>query len=202
MNRNRISVLCIAMSVLLLAGCSKFGDVGVKAAPDTEPVTVGAGTGQTAEQTTGQPGQTTEQEPEQTAPQEDVPAGFKPTFYETVNNMDGMTMTVKKKSAEPTGLTFILENKSDRECLYGSDFWVEKKINDAWYRVPPVITNYGFTAIGYTLSPGKKKSSEVQWEWLFGSLPAGEYRFVKSVLDFRSTGDYDEYHLAAEFELN
>lgn len=34
-----------------------------------------------------------------------------------------------------------------------------------------------------------------------GSLDPGEYRIVKKILDFRSTGDTDQYTLAAEFTI-
>jgi hypothetical protein len=59
--------------------------------------------------------------------------------------------------------------------------------------------DYGFVDIGYDLSPGEENKWDVDWKWLYGSLEAGEYRIITDILDFRATGDYDTYYLAAEF---
>jgi len=50
------------------------------------------------------------------------------------------------------------------------------------------------------LLPGKQSQEKnVDWDWLYGSLDEGEYRIIKQFYDFRATGDYDIYYLAAEF---
>jgi len=79
---------------------------------------------------------------------------------------------------------------------------LEKKISGSWYQVPVVIEgNYGFDAIGYELASGGHGEWAVDWEWLYGSLETGEYRIVKDILDFRGSGEYDTYYLAAEFVI-
>jgi uncharacterized protein YceK len=134
--------------------------------------------------------------------QSDEATDWKPTIYETVNNFDGVTMSAKEGTVSSTGLTVILENNSDKQGIYGEEFWVEKKINGSWYQVPIAIDgNYGFPSIGYDLASSAVKEWSVEWEWLYGSLDPGEYRIVKDILDFRKTGDYDEYFLTAEFTI-
>ncbi|MGO4890647.1 immunoglobulin-like domain-containing protein, partial [Anaerobacillus sp. MEB173] len=54
----------------------------------------------------------------------------------------------------------------------------------------------------YDLSSSDVKKWTVDWDWLYGSLDTGEYRIVKDILDFRSTGDYDKRHLTAEFTID
>lgn len=127
---------------------------------------------------------------------------WKPTTYETVNNFDGVTMTVNKGTESSTKLTVAFKNNSNRQCTYGDYFCLEKKINGRWYQVPVTIDgNYGFNAIGYDLASGDAGEREVDWKWLYGSLNTGEYRIVKDILDFRGTGDYDKYYLTAEFTI-
>lgn len=127
---------------------------------------------------------------------------WKPTPYETVNNFDGVTMTVNKEAVSSTKLTVTFENKSNSQCIYGDYFLLEKKITGRWYQVPVTIDgNYGFNAIGYNLASGDASEKVVDWNWLYGSLDAGEYRIVKYISDFRGTGDYDTYYLAAEFTI-
>ena len=42
---------------------------------------------------------------------------------------------------------------------------------------------------------------EVDWEWLYGKLSAGEYRIGKEFMNFRGTGDFDEQVIYAEFSI-
>ena len=44
-------------------------------------------------------------------------------------------------------------------------------------------------------------SWDVNWEWLYGKLPAGEYRIGKEIMNFRGTGDYDVEMVYAEFVI-
>jgi len=126
-----------------------------------------------------------------------------PSTYETINNLDGVTMTVKEGTASSTGLTVVMENNSDNQCIYGEFFELEKKIDETWYRVPVAIDdNYGFNSIGYDLSPGDSREWEVDWNWLYGSLEPGNYRIIKDIVDLKGTGDYETYYLAAEFSIS
>lgn len=127
---------------------------------------------------------------------------WEPSTYETVNDLVGVIMVVKDGTVSPAGLTVTFENSSDKQCTYGEYFLLEKKINEKWFQVPTVIDNYGFNSIGYELAPGKNGEWKIDWDWLYGNLDTGEYRIVKDILDFRSTGDYDNYYLAAEFTVD
>lgn len=56
---------------------------------------------------------------------------WKLTLHETVNNLDGVTMSVKEGAVSSTGLTVILNNNSDKHCIYGKDFcWKRKSKED------------------------------------------------------------------------
>ncbi|WP_456276875.1 immunoglobulin-like domain-containing protein [Bacillus sp. AK128] len=128
---------------------------------------------------------------------------WKPTTYETVNNLDGVTMIAKEGTVSSTGMTVIFENSSDKQCTYGEQFLLEKKIEGKWYQVPVVIDgNYGFNDIGYGLASSDVSEWDVDWSWLYGNLDNGEYRIVKYILDFRKAGDFDKYHLTAEFTVD
>lgn len=127
---------------------------------------------------------------------------LQPTIYKDVNNLPGVTMAGKDDTISATGITVVLKNNSDKECIYGEFFLLEQKFNNSWYEVPVIIDgNYGFNSIGYELSPGDSGEWEIDWDWLYGSLEAGQYRIIKDILDFRDTGDFDKYFLAAEFTI-
>jgi hypothetical protein len=128
---------------------------------------------------------------------------WEPTIYETVNNLNGVTMSVKQGTVSSTGLTVIFDNNSDKQCIYGEYFLLEKKIEGRWYQVPVALDgNYGFNDIGIDLAPSDVRGWTVDWGWLYGSLATGDYRIVKDILDFRKAGDYDKYYLTAEFTID
>jgi len=131
------------------------------------------------------------------------PKDMKPTEHEKVNDLEGITMTVIEDTVSPTGLTVILENSSQKECIYSESFLLEERINDQWYQVPVVIEgDYGFDDIAYPLNLGDKGEWQVNWEWLYGSLDKGEYRIIKDILNFKEDGEFDTHYLSAEFTVN
>ena len=87
---------------------------------------------------------------------------WKPTSYKTVNNFNGVIMTIKKGTTSSTGLTVVFKNNSNSQCIYGEDFGLEKEINDKWYQVPVAVDgNYAFNSIGYNLSSGSQSELAV-----------------------------------------
>ncbi|HZK42914.1 MAG TPA: immunoglobulin-like domain-containing protein, partial [Syntrophomonadaceae bacterium] len=102
---------------------------------------------------------------------------LEPTINETLNNLDGVQMTVKDGTVSRTGLTVVFKNESVDQLIFGEHFLLEKKINEKWYQVPVTIDgDYGFNDIGYDLPLGESKDLEVDWGWLYSSLDNGEYR--------------------------
>lgn len=131
----------------------------------------------------------------------ETPTDWKVSSYEDVNDFAGVTMTVNAESVSPTGLTVVFENSSESQAIYGDFFELEKKIDKNWYQVPVAIDDYGFNDIGYELNPSETEELTVDWEWLYEKIDSGEYRIIKDVLDFRKTGDFDKYYLAAPFTI-
>ncbi|GAE37212.1 immunoglobulin-like domain-containing protein [Halalkalibacter akibai] len=128
---------------------------------------------------------------------------WEPTIYESVNTLDGVSMTIKEGTVSSTELTLILENNSDKQCIYGESYLLEKNIEGNWYQVPVTLDGeYGFVDIGYELNSSDVKEWPVDWAWLYGSLNKGHYRIVKDILDFREAGDYDHHYLTAEFIID
>mgnify|MGYP005750264093 CR=1 FL=1 len=126
-----------------------------------------------------------------------------PTLHETVNNLDGVTMSVKEGTVSSTGLTVILNNNSDKQCIYGEHFLLEKKIEGRWYQVPDVLDGkYGFDDIGYDLASSDVKEWTVDWGWIYGKLDTGDYRILKDIFDFRKAGGSEQYYLTAEFRID
>lgn len=105
----------------------------------------------------------------------------------------GMNLVCTQSGGEPTGELqtgswFILEN------------WSKEK---GWSEVNNLSQNLevGWTDEAYMIPMDDTVEWEVNWEWLYGELPAGKYRFGKQIMDFRKSGDYDTAIYFAEFEI-
>ena len=113
----------------------------------------------------------------------------------------GITMNISLYNAG--GLSFYFENSTDNEFAYGEDFTLYTFVNNAWERVEPTIDGYwGFLSISYDISPNSATDERtVDWVWLFGELPSGDYRFQKEILYIRQPGDFDRFVLESDFRL-
>src|SRR5690606_7025856 len=79
---------------------------------------------------------------------------WEPTPYDTVNNLDGVTMTVNEDSVSPSGLTVIIENNSDKQCTYGEYFSLEREGAGTCFKFPLIQEAiYGSIEIGFDLPP-------------------------------------------------
>ena len=124
-----------------------------------------------------------------------------PPVPQSPNTNSGVEMTVNTIMPH-NGVYVTLENKTGNEFTYGSDFVLYVYENDSWEVVQPIIDNWGFDDIGYIIAP-QSKSDEIfiDWSWLYGELPGGDYKIHKEVLLVRSSGDFDRYLLEAGFSI-
>lgn len=122
-----------------------------------------------------------------------------PSLPETLP--DGVSLSVLPGSVTPSGASFRLFHNTNASLQFGSEYVLQKLQDREWISVPYVIENGAFTMEAYNLPKGEPRTLAVSWGWLYGELPPGEYRLLKTVTDFRSTGDFDNYTLAAEFTV-
>ena len=98
--------------------------------------------------------------------------------------------------ADPTG-----------ELEFGEEYAIEQLKDGEWIALPGPVEgseheNYVFKDVAYLIKAGEKNEKEIDWEWIHGPLPPGEYRIKKTIHDFRGTGDFDEYTVYGQFILN
>lgn len=120
-------------------------------------------------------------------------------FEKELNNFDGVSMEVIEASSTSAKLEII--NSTDLEVIFGEDYDLQVIQNGKWSSLPYLIENWAFNSIGYEVLKDKPAIWEVDWTVFHGELSPGTYRIVKSVMDFRESGDYTNYHLAAEFTI-
>lgn len=113
----------------------------------------------------------------------------------------GLTLSVR--DVTESGLTLVCTQSGGEltgELQTGSDYKLIV-LKEAWEDVPTIIEDYGWDMIAYMVSKDDVTEFEYNWEWLYGKLPAGTYRMVKGFIEFRETGDYDNFDYWIEFEI-
>lgn len=109
--------------------------------------------------------------------------------------ISGVSLVLQSFSSN--GVTFILNNETKHEYIYGEDYNLKIFKNGTWQDVPYVIEGGGFDSIGYELKPNSiTEKIAIDWVWLYGNLPDGKYKFEKTVLSNDSNKT-----IAGEFEL-
>lgn len=115
-------------------------------------------------------------------------------------------ITLSTKDVKPTGLILVCTQSGGAptgELNTGSPYFLEKLEDGQWVKVEyvPQMHEVAWTGEAWMIPLNASVEWEVDWEWLYGALPAGNYRIGKTFMDFRKAGDYDTQAYYAEFEI-
>ena len=120
---------------------------------------------------------------------------------DALSPLDGVTMEVTEYS--DTSVTVRIANDTDKDIQCGADFRLEMQDEETgeWRELDEVIDNADFTMEAYLIQKDSPYEAVIDFQWLYGKLEPGRYRIVKTVTDFRETGDYTNYAYTAEFSI-
>lgn len=95
----------------------------------------------------------------------------------------GVSMSINEGSVTTTGLTaVILDTNGEFSYIYGESFELQKLEGNSWKKVPVVIDgSFDFNEGGLITDDTGTLTLEIDWEWLYGSLGPGTYKFVKDI---------------------
>jgi len=116
-----------------------------------------------------------------------------------LNTLDGVSMWMEKYTS--SGGNVEIRNETDKEITFGEWYEIQTIVDDKWTPLPYIVENVGFNEPAYYAPKDETVIWKAEWKWIYGELPKGKYRIIKDMLDFRGTGDYTKYYLAAEFEI-
>ncbi len=102
-----------------------------------------------------------------------------------------------------TSVTVRIANDTDKDIQCGADFCLKMQDEETgeWRELDEVIDNAAFTSEAYMIQKDSPYETVIDFEWLYGKLEPGRYRIVKTITDFRGTGDYTNYAFTAEFSI-
>ena len=116
--------------------------------------------------------------------------------------IEGVTM--EAAYLEGSTITVTITNNTDKEIEAGDDYRLEyfDETTQGWEELDIIIDNAAFNSIAYIVPKDKPLELEIDYSWFYGELAPGRYRVIKTIVDFRATGDYDQYTYRAEFTIN
>ena len=135
------------------------------------------------------------------------PTDILPTEADLASDRWGITLTAR--DVTPTGLTLVCTQSGGEirgELLTGEDFVVERRpdgeILAAFAEVPYIAEGgAGWNDIAFSVPQNDTSEFPIDWSWLYGDLPPGQYRIGKRFLDAAEPGDYDSYTFYAGFSI-
>ena len=118
-------------------------------------------------------------------------------------------LEVKAADVTPSGLTFMFIQhgpfaEGDRaNLMYGSEYTLQVRNGQSWEEVPIMPQDYeiAWTTEAYLIEVGKTYQQKIDWQWLYGTLSAGEYRIGKTVSLNRAPGDSETHTFWTEFTI-
>ncbi|MBR3046331.1 MAG: M56 family metallopeptidase [Oscillospiraceae bacterium] len=115
-------------------------------------------------------------------------------------------VSLSATNVTPTGLTVVFTQSggSDAaELTTGSYYVIQKRSGQGWEDVETLIpkSELAWTAEAIIIFKNESRPLETNWEWLYGALPAGEYRIGKEVGKSYGPGDYQIRMIYAPFTI-
>lgn len=100
-----------------------------------------------------------------------------------MNQVNGISIKIKEGTLTNTGATFIITDTTDKNYSYGEPYRIDKKENGKWKEAPRVIEDAFFNEPAYLPDENNQIIRKVNWEWIYGKLQPGTYRFVTDASD-------------------
>lgn len=112
-----------------------------------------------------------------------------------------LEVSVKDVSKEKATISFMQYGEEvGNELSFGENFALEVYKENSWQKLETIASGeIAYNDIAHIINRGKTTEYEYNWTPVYGSLKAGDYRISIPIIDFRATGDYDNYILYAYF---
>ena len=119
-----------------------------------------------------------------------------------LQNIDNVYMTIKQDTLTTSGVTIIIDDKSEGKYLYGDEYRIDKYENE-WKELSYIKSNIAWNLKAYIPDKLGKLEFKLNWKDIYGELTPGRYRIVKKVLiDNQQCGDNcPKYYISTEFRI-
>lgn len=113
-------------------------------------------------------------------------------------------LALETENVTAKGLTILCRHGGGENVFQlqtGSYYVIQKSEEAGWVDVEFLPQEYdvAWTAEAWMIARENTTSWDVDWEWLYGPLPPGDYRIGKEIMNFKGPGDYEKGMLYADF---
>jgi len=114
------------------------------------------------------------------------------------------TVAIAVELAMPVGAVVAITNGfSEGRLFYGRNYAIHRNVGGVWQDVPRINISGALPPDTRSLGPRQQNDYLVRyWAWLYGELPAGRYRIMKTLLHDTGEGDPEQVVRYAEFTLD
>ena len=98
----------------------------------------------------------------------------------------------------------VINPRDGGELMFGSEYALEKWVDGSWEPVEMLPQEYdvAWTMEAYLIGQNSTTPFQVEWEWLYGQLPPGQYRIGKGVtLRYYLLGDTEHETFYGTFTI-
>ena len=125
--------------------------------------------------------------------------------FDFVQSGDSWGISCYVKDLTNHSMTFQIEQfggSYDGQLQTGEWFQIYQRKEDEWEALAtnPLI-DYAFASVAYPIAKNDITEFEIEWEWLYGELPPGEYRLDKEVMDFVAGHEHPEEIYSVYFTI-
>lgn len=123
---------------------------------------------------------------------------------EQIDAQEDWGITLSATDVTPAGLTIICKHttaEEQGELTTGSPYWLQLYEDDLWQNVHYLPLEYDWTMEAWIIPQNDTTEWAVDWVWLYGELPSGQYRIAKTVAQFVDVGNRTEQIYYAPFEI-
>ncbi len=111
-----------------------------------------------------------------------------------INYQEKWGITLEAQNVTSSGLTLAchqLNGEDVAELTTGSYFVVQKLENGTYVDMKYLPQEYdvAWTMEAYIISMDATTTWDIDWKWLYGELPIGEYRIGKEITNFKGPGN-------------
>ena len=139
---------------------------------------------------------TADKNPTQTSTQASTQTPTKSNQSNQEPNHWGLVLTADNVTAN--SLTIVCTHTGGENVanlFTGSYYTIQRLDKTHWVDVEYaawVGSEHSWTDIAWIIEKESTTKWDVNWEFLYGTLPAGEYRMGKEIMNLRGPGDFDE----------
>lgn len=113
-------------------------------------------------------------------------------------------LTITGENVTPSGMTLVVTQSGgvfSGQLITGQPYFIHRYENGEWVGLEPQLEAWAWTMEAWQIPLNDTVRWDVNWQWLYGELEPGRYRFGKNISCSSAPGVYEEAVYYIEFDI-